>query len=901
MYKYCIYWLLISLCLIEISCDDESNESSKIPQIELTDMSMTDDQGGADGDEVCQRTFIYTARGESPQDVKLAGTFESPMWRGEVTLSDEDGDGRWTTSIPVSTGEHQYKWVVDGIWRPDLDNEQFVDDGSGGLNSAFTHTCPFEPECLDNTMCSGSDALCLGLRCRADESPALCERCPEGCDPLTGECTEAPPPECAEERPCASPLVCEEGQCVPQCQVDSDCSMIAAEAICIDLECIVPECDDDSACDLLEESCLNYLCDPRPCAERLFLFDPNGEVYDSVHVAGDFNADPNGQWPETIENGGWAMQRLPDGRYYTRRTVPNGSYAYKFVLIRGGESDWIADPLAETSVDDGFGGQNSLLDQRCEGVTPGEGQCGDLNEFRWEDAVMYFAMIDRFHDGDGEIDPVSSVTGGDATTGPSGQYEGGDIIGVNSKLTYLAELGVNALWLSAPYDNRDLAGAAINPASDPNTYSGYHGYWPSPANINYADPLNPTPRPAVESRIGTEGDLHALIDAAHSQEVKVLFDYVMNHVDSESGLAQAHPSWFARREGGQIALCGPENLWDDPYWGTRCAFTDYLPPFDFDQAEAREWSVNDALWWAREYNIDGYRLDAIKHVPLSWLEDLREALNQEFPDPDGGRFYLVGETFAYDNAELIRSFVDAETMLDGQFDFPFKARLCEALFRPEGRLDSFAGWMNGNDGFYGQGSLMTTWIGNHDIPRAIHFASGEIGNCREGSSPQNGWYMSYPQPQDAAPYERLGLAFAVMLTNPGIPLIYYGDEIGLAGGGDPDNRRLMPWNDQELNPSQIELRTLISRLAELRATHPNLSRGRRVTLSSDQDTWVYRMLGCGGDTLAVTIAINRADSDRSVDLPAGAFTDLLSEESLEGGSLTMGPRSLRVLVNASSN
>ena len=79
---------------------------------------------------------------------------------------------------------------------------------------------------------------------------------------------------------------------------------------------------------------------------------------------------------------------------------------------------------------------------------------------------------------------------------------------------------------------------------------------------------------------------------------------------------QAHPEWFAT-DNGRIRLCGPENLWSDPYWSTRCAFTNYLPPFDFYNDEARAWSIADAIWWAKEYNLDGYRLDAIKHVPLN--------------------------------------------------------------------------------------------------------------------------------------------------------------------------------------------------------------------------------------------------------------------------------------------
>ncbi len=414
---------------------------------------------------------------------------------------------------------------------------------------------------------------------------------------------------------------------------------------------------------------------------------------------------------------------------------------------------WIPDPTNPEQIDDLVGGFNSVLTQDCQGAGPGA--CGDVAAFDWRDAVMYFILVDRFFDSDGRVDPVPNVSDGDAATGPSGQYEGGDLAGVTAKVPYLRDLGVTALWLSAPYENRNVAGAAIDPGSDPHTYSGYHGYWPSPGNIDFTDPDNPRPAPAVESRIGTADDLHGVVDSAHGSGIKVLFDYVMGHADAESGLVANHMDWFVR-DNGRIRLCGPENLWDDPVWGVLCAFTEYLPKFDFRRADVRAWSVSDALWWAKTFGIDGYRLDAIKHQPLDWLRDLRARLNAEIAAPDGGRFYLVGETFAYDDQDLIRRFVDPATMLDGQFDFPFKARLCEALFTGGGRLDTFSGWIAGNDAFYGPGSIMTTWIGNHDIPRAIHFASGEIGSCREGSHAGNGWTQNYRQPGDAAAYERLG-------------------------------------------------------------------------------------------------------------------------------------------------
>ncbi len=203
--------------------------------------------------------------------------------------------------------------------------------------------------------------------------------------------------------------------------------------------------------------------------------------------------------------------------------------------------------------------------------------------------------------------------------------------------------------------------------------------------------------------------------------------------------------------------------------------------------------------------------------------------------------------------------------------------------------------MQGNDTFYGAGSLMSTFIGNHDIPRAIHFASRQITDCRQGSFPGNSWSSDYRQPTDAAPYERLGVAFAIMLTNPGVPLIYYGDEIGLAGGGDPDNRRTMPWNDASLNAHQIALRQRVSQLARIRAENPVVARGARTTLATTQDTWVYRMGACTGAN-DVVVAVNRADQARTVTVPTGMYDDLLRAGMTSmGGSVELAPRSFAVL------
>jgi hypothetical protein len=522
-----------------------------------------------------------------------------------------------------------------------------------------TASCSGHGECDDSSgevVCACEDGY-AGARCEECESGYHREGGPSG---GLGECVP-------DVDPCA-PDPCDGADCG-----HGSCACVGGEAIC---SCepgwdgdACDECDEDY--ELVGDECL-------PCNQVLFSFERAGAL--SVWLTGDWTG-----WADSLAGGAIEMTAVGANVWQVRTPIETGGqHEYKYI-VNG--TEWVWDETAPTVGEGVF--TNNVVEV-CD-FGGGGGSCGDVATPDWRDVVMYFVMVDRFRDSDGSASPVDGASDG-PDNGPSGQYEGGDLAGVTERMGYLDELGVTAIWLSAPYDNRDSAGAAINPAEDTHLYSGYHGYWPSPANVDYADPTDPRPRPLVESRIGDEGDLRALIGSAHDtpgatgEGIRVLFDYVMNHVDSESGLYAAHGDWFAR-DGGRFRLCGPENLWDDAYWGTRCAFTDYLPPFDFYNEEARAWSVADAMWWAIEYGIDGYRLDAIKHVPLSWLEDLRTALNERVADPWGERFYLVGETFAYDDAGLIRSFVDPDTMLDGQFDFPFKARVCEAVFTEGGGLN----------------------------------------------------------------------------------------------------------------------------------------------------------------------------------------------------------------------
>ncbi len=511
---------------------------------------------------------------------------------------------------------------------------------------------------------------------------------------------------------------------------------------------------------------------------------------------------------------------------------------YKLVV----DGQWIADPANARSTPDGFGGRNSVVRVDCD-------QCPARPALDWRDAILYFVMVDRFANGDPSNDQPLGLE-------PAADYRGGDFVGLRQKIEagYFTDLGVNTLWLTSPLDNADGRGRG----SDGHDYSGYHGYWPADLE-------------RIERRIGTEAELKAVIDAAHARGINVIVDYAMNHVHTESPLYATHRDWFwpnANGRGGDC-VCGAGCSWDDPGERKRCWFTSYLPDFDFRNAEARRWSVANAIAWAQKLGADGYRLDAVKHIEDAWLTDLRGRLDGEVEWDQ--LFYLVGETYTGDR-DLIKAYVDPQTMLDGQFDFPLRAQILATVLRRQGSMVDLGNWMKANDTYYGPGAVMSTFIGNHDVPRSIHIAEDTplFGDWDDGKG--RAWVNQPGQPANQRPFERLGVAFALLYTSPGVPLIYYGDEIGLAGAGDPDNRRMMPWSGYSAD--QLALRERLRTLARIRTAHAALRRGTRTILGGDADVVTYQMTA-PGDT--VVVVLNRSDNARpAAGVPAGAYDELIT-------------------------
>lgn len=497
----------------------------------------------------------------------------------------------------------------------------------------------------------------------------------------------------------------------------------------------------------------------------------------------------------------------------------------------------------------------------------------------WDEGSMYFVFVDRFDDGD---------PSNDSAEGATVDYAGGDWQGVIDRLAYLDGLGVTTIWLTAPLDN---AQGAWDGQCD-ETYSAYHGYWPASEGL--------------EEHFGDDATLRELIDAAHQRNIRVLVDLVANHVHQDHAWYTDHPDWFNDEH-----ICEEDDDGDGVVnWDQRpetCWFAEYLPDLNYRLTEPTLVSIDDAIDFAKDYDIDGMRVDAVKHLPTHYWWDLQTRVRNDLEHRDVGGdedLRLVGETF--DGADKIASYL-GDNLLDAQFDFPLYYAIVQAFARDEIGLSngdgSLASVFASSQASYG-GALMSTFLGNHDVERFIAQANGEVGNLG-GDSPcdDNGLVASDESPTSVEPYERLALAWAFLLTSEGQPLIYYGDEIGLPGYADPDNRQPMRFDGLSANEAMVL--DHVERLGQARRDHPAFSHGARTTWwENEADLWAYARTE--GDD-AVLVALNRSASERSLSnglafagLTQGTWEDILTGDQFTSAgdtlSFTVPGRGARVLV-----
>jgi cyclomaltodextrinase len=267
--------------------------------------------------------------------------------------------------------------------------------------------------------------------------------------------------------------------------------------------------------------------------------------------------------------------------------------------------------------------------------------------------------------------------------------------------------------------------------------------------------------------------------------MNVILDYVANHVHEDHPIYKKHPDWAT----DLYLPDGSMNIerWDDHRLTTW--FDTFLPTLDLSRPEVYSAMTDSAMWWVENSAVDGFRHDATKHIPEVFWRTLTmkmKVLNRT----RGRRLFQIGET--YGSPTLISSYISSG-MLDAQFDFNHYDAAVAALAFDDGSFENLASTARESLKSYGAHNLMGNITGNQDRIRFTSLADG--GVVPEGNGKFEGWTQDIKHVKGGGGFEKMRMLMSYLMAMPGIPCIYYGDEIADVGGNDPDNRRVMRFDD----------------------------------------------------------------------------------------------------------
>ena len=423
--------------------------------------------------------------------------------------------------------------------------------------------------------------------------------------------------------------------------------------------------------------------------------------------------------------------------------------------------------------------------------------------------VLYSLMIDRFNNGNPANDwKINSEEVLDKV-----DYQGGDIAGITAKIEdgFFEDLGITTIWISPITQNPyDAWGQNVNPDTK---FSGYHGYWPIYSTV-------------VDKRFGSDEELREMLATAHENNHNVILDYVANHLHINSPVLQEHPDWTT----DLILPDGRENiaLWDEQRLTTW--FDKHIPTLDLEREEVCQPMTDSALHWVYNFDFDGYRHDACKHIPLNYWRMLTHKFKSAMPDRD---VWQIGET--YGSVELIGSYVKTG-MIDSQFDFNIYHTSRDVIVDEGRSMRDIVREVEMSEAAYGSHHTMGNITGNHDKPRFISLAGGDMSLwCPDDKA--EGWHREVGVGDMQRGHAGLQLLKAIISTIPGVPCIYQGDEYGVPGANDPDNRDMMYF--EGYNDYQMKEYEQTKTLFKYRRSSMPLMYGDYLTLYVDDAAWVF--------------------------------------------------------------
>lgn len=462
-------------------------------------------------------------------------------------------------------------------------------------------------------------------------------------------------------------------------------------------------------------------------------------------------------------------------------------------------------------------------------VTERKKSAGD---FDWDEAVIYFAVTDRFFDGDASNNDAYGV--GDYNVGEKGgsSYHGGDFAGLNQKLDYLKDLGVNTIWITPIVEN--ITEDQHDNETDTATY-GYHGYWASDFT-------------KLNKHLGKEQQFKALLDAAHSKGMKIMVDVVLNHAGY--GREDYFNSILTDADGNSISMIRDSSntiSGDDKY----DSLSD-LPDFVTENKAVTDQLVAWQTEWMSKYNIDYYRVDTVKHVETTTWAAFKNSLTKINPD-----FKMIGE---YSGAGYANNAGELGTgTMDALLDFDFNDFAQNFV---TGNISSVENSLQKRNNAINNTSVMGSFLSSHDEDTLQYKLVNESKISEEEA------------------YNLMKVAATLQITAKGQPVLYYGEEIGQGGANNwplQTNRRDFDWT--ELEKQKADSNSIYNHyktmLAIRNAYTDVFARGNRSTVAvSDADGYEVISRSYGNNTLYVGMNVKEAEKEVVIPVAESAGTVL---------------------------
>lgn len=488
-------------------------------------------------------------------------------------------------------------------------------------------------------------------------------------------------------------------------------------------------------------------------------------------------------------------------------------------------------------------------------VTERKKSAGD---FDWDEAVIYFAVTDRFFDGDASNNDAYGV--GDYNTGEKGgsSYHGGDFAGLNQKLDYLKDLGVNTIWITPIVEN--ITEDQHDNKTDTATY-GYHGYWASDFT-------------KLNKHLGTEQQFKALLDAAHSKGMKIMVDVVLNHAGY--GTEKYFNSILTDADGNSISMIRDSNntiSGDDKY----DSLSD-LPDFVTENKAVTDQLVTWQTEWMSKYSIDYYRVDTVKHVETTTWEAFKNSLTKVNPD-----FKMIGE---YSGAGYANNAGELGTgSMDALLDFDFNDFAQKFV---TGDISGVESSLQKRNGAINNTATMGSFLSSHDEDSLQYKLVNES------------------KLSDEEAYNLMKVAATLQITAKGQPVLYYGEEIGQGGANNwpyQTNRRDFDWT--ELEKQKTDSNSIYNHyktmLAIRNAYTDVFARGNRSTVAvSDADGYEVISRSYGNSTLYV--GMNVKEAEKEVVIPVAESAGTVLKNLYDGKTYTVSAdRNVSVTIPAAKD